>query len=179
MNIISEQEILASILKIIARHTRLTLGEIRHKTRAMRRKRRIPDESVFGLLEKFVDAGFIKRLAVSGRVVYANNLAETLHYAKAKDADISLARVVTGLPTGIVNQTLENAIAFQKASDAKKRLDELAMSSYTGPPKHAETEEERKANEKVRRKKHALELEEAMNKDPLEGLDEPETNFGV
>lgn len=182
MNIISEQEVLASVLKIIARHSRMTLGELRHRTRAMRHKRRIPDESMFALMEKFVETGFIKRLEVSGRIVYANNIAETLHYAQAKEPDITTARVAMRLPTGIVNQTLENAIAFQKSSNEKKRLDELAMSNYAGAPKHAESEEERIANEKARRAERKQEVEDAANASPdeiINSLEEPETNFGT
>lgn len=70
MNIISKQEFLASVLKLMARHGALTSAEIRHKTRGFRGRKHIPAESVFTLLEEFVQGGFVERCELEGRMKY-------------------------------------------------------------------------------------------------------------
>lgn len=176
VNIASEQEFFGSVVKMLAKYPRLTLGQIRNSTRAFRRRRRIPAESVFGILEGFVRNGWLKRTEINGRIAYATRIAEAIEGTEAEPENALKTVLISkqyGITTGEFTELQKRAIQRGIEMNKERELREQAV--YTLPKPKASTEEERKVNEAARRVEHAKEIEQA-EVDPLADLDGPETN---
>lgn len=78
MNQAHEVEFLGTVLKLLARNECLTLAQIVHKTRTMRRTRRITPAMVFPVLEKYVEGDYIKRTVHRSKLVYMSRIQNTL-----------------------------------------------------------------------------------------------------
>lgn len=78
MNQAHEVEFLGTVLKLLARNECLTLAQIVHKTRTMRRTRRITPAMVFPVLEKYVEGDYIKRTVHRSKLVYMSKIQNTL-----------------------------------------------------------------------------------------------------
>lgn len=177
MNPVSEQEFMATVLKLLARNGRMTIGQIRNRTRAFRRRRRIANETVFKLLENYIDTGLIKHIEISGRVAYASCLMEKLIASKDQQKEIFIPEHL-GMGTKTMSELAKHAYEWQAKRNAEKEHDELVAASYTPSKPPAINEQERRENEKARRAEHEAEIAKAET-DPLAGLDEPEVNDGV
>lgn len=85
MNQAHEVEFLGTVLKLLARNECLTLAQIVHKTRTMRRTRRITPAMVFPVLEKYVEGDYIKRTVHRSKLVYMSKIQNTLAIITAND----------------------------------------------------------------------------------------------
>lgn len=177
MNVVSEQEFLACVIKHLAKNPRLTLGSVVSMTRAFRKPRRIQARAVFELLEKFVDRGYIRRVAVDGRVAYTTCVADTLAERPKEKTEFESLSNTPHITTGVAAKIAEQAFAYGKIKQNVIKQEESFI--YKPPTTPANTPEERREREKQRRAEHAQEMEKALATDPLEGLDDPEVNHGV
>lgn len=176
MDSVSEQEFFATVVKLLAWHSRLTLGEIRNKTRAMRRRRHIANDKVFSMLENYTANGWIRRTEVNGRIAYCTRIAEDIANPPIEPrygVELIDKRLV---PTGIINQLKEAALARGRQMNEERKQQERMMASYVPDKPYAKTEEERKKNEKEQRIEHKEEMKKAEAADLLAELDEPDTH---
>lgn len=134
-------EFLGTVLKLLSRYEALTPAQIAHKTRAMRRPRRIPSTAVFGIMENFVEGDLIKRVLMRSRIMYTAKIQNTLSdianaskgesgyigaFPKPIHGDMKAALIEHGavdmdaLTAGIK----ERAIQFQQKRDEEKKASE-------------------------------------------------------
>lgn len=190
MNVISEQELLGTVLKLLSKNQCMTIGQIRNSTRSFCKRRRIPVRAVFEAVEKFVDSGLLKRTVNEhGRVAYSSCIQEVLARGSDTGKDSRESRekaVILGinaptLPTGELERLKQAALLTGKAMSARRELNKTLADQYTPAPVRppASEPEARKEYDKAQRAKHALDVQNALEADPLAGLDDPEVNDGV
>lgn len=126
MNPAHEVEFLGTVFKLLARNESLTLAQIVHKTRTMRRTRRITPSMVFAVLEKFVEGNYIKRTVNRSRLVYmARTVTEIIdmkqHANHVLTIDEKADLIESGVPDmdALTAGIKERAIKFQQLRDAE------------------------------------------------------------
>lgn len=137
MNQAHEVEFLGTVLKLLARNECLTLAQIVHKTRTMRRTRRITPAMVFPVLEKFVEGDYIKRNVHRSKLVYMskiqNTLADIINSGhKRTDLPLSIETRADLIENGAPNMDAltagirERAIKFQRERDVENAKNSAA-----------------------------------------------------
>lgn len=133
-------EFLGTVLKLLSRYEALTPAQIAHKTRAMRRPRRIPSTAVFSIMENFVEGDLVKRVMVRSRIMYTakiqNTLSEIANASKGEFGYIGSRPKKENLPLELQRDLIESgvpdmdaltagikerAIKFQQQRDAEKK----------------------------------------------------------
>lgn len=90
MNPVSEREFLGTVIRLLARHGEMSLGQIRNSTRQFRSRRRISNDAVFGILRNYVEQGFVGLVERNSHMIYASK--ETEDMARRGDVPNALAQ---------------------------------------------------------------------------------------
>ena len=78
MNTISEREFLGTVIRLLARNREMSLGQIRNSTRNFRKRRRISNDAVFGILRRYVEEGLIGIIERNSHMIYASKEIEDM-----------------------------------------------------------------------------------------------------
>lgn len=134
MNKQDEVVYLGRVISLLARHSSLTLGEIKNKTRHFIRRHRQNDSNIFQLLEQFVAEGYLKRVVKRSRVLYSLSDVASPSPKAPKVSKLDLLETASSNEDEIIKRLAEHAKSYKERQIKDSSYGSLKNYTPAPPP---------------------------------------------